>query len=168
MQQLMVWRHAKAVPWTPGCEDFSRQLREVGTRHADNIARWMAEHVEDPTCILCSPSQRTRETLAPLLAAQPALEQVTRFIPQIYHATAGTLETMLDAAFAESDRVLVVGHNPGLEVLVGDTVHRRHLEEYRRLPTGTLAVIDFASGWANDQGQGRLAHLVRGKSLSVD
>ena len=168
MQQLQVLRHAKAVPWSPDREDFPRKLSAAGIQHARNVAGWIVDQIELPDHILCSPSQRTRETLAPLLSKQPELEAVTHFIPQIYHSDRTTLETLLDAAFSEFDRVMIVGHNPGLEWLVGDVIHPSHYEQFTRLPTGTLAVVNFEKGWAEGQGRGRLLHLVRGKKLSTD
>lgn len=168
MQQLLVLRHAKAVPWSPDREDFPRKLSTAGMRHAENLAGWICTHFDLPDHILCSPSQRTRETLAPLLSMVPQLETVTHFIPQIYHSDSPTLESLLDAAFAEFDRVMIVGHNPGLEWLVKDVIHPTHYEEFSRLPTGTLAVVEFESGWAAGHDRGHLLHLVRGKKLSAD
>lgn len=168
MQQLMILRHAKATPWTPTAEDFPRELNLVGKDHAHRVASWMCENLEPPQSILCSPSQRTRETLAPLLSMAPGLEQVTRFVPQIYHATASTLESLLDSAFAEFDRVLIVGHNPGFETLVGNVIHPKHYDAFQRMATGTLAVVEFDDGWSAGHERGRLRHLIRGKSLSID
>jgi phosphohistidine phosphatase SixA len=168
MQKLYILRHAKAVTWTPGSDDFARKLQPVGHLHAKRVAQWMNDHGEWPDCILCSPSQRTRETLAPLLAMHPGMEAATHFLPQLYHASMRTLQAALDASFAEFNRVLIVGHNPGLEVLTGDVIHQRHRAEYHRLPTGTLAVVEFPSGWDTDQGKGRLGHFIRGKNLSSD
>jgi len=168
MQQLMILRHAKAVPWTPAAEDFPRKLTPAGRQHAHRLARWICDNLELPQTILCSPSQRTRETLAPLLSLAPGLEAVTHFVPQIYNATASTLESLLDSAFAETDRVLIVGHNPGFESLTGDVIHPRHYDEFTRLATGTLAVVEFKHGWSAGHERGRLRHLVRGKNLSGD
>lgn len=168
MQQLLILRHAKAVPWSPRTEDFARPLQAVGTEHAERLADWIRDNLDPPERILCSPSQRTRETLAPLLRMQPELETLTHFVPQMYHADTATLAALLDTAFAESNRVLIVGHNPSFEQLAGDVIHRRYLDGYRRLPTGTLAVVDFDPDWYSGKGRGRLAHFVRGKHLSGD
>jgi phosphohistidine phosphatase SixA len=165
MQSLYVLRHAKAVTWTPSANDFARELQPVGWEHAESVAEWICQHTDLPDCILCSPSQRTRETLIPLLKLQPELEAATHFLPQIYHSSLRTLQAALDTAFAEFDKVLIVGHNPGLEALVADAIHRRHYPEFDRLPTGTLAVIDFTDGWNQDQGKGLLRQLIRGKHL---
>lgn len=166
MQSLYILRHAKAVTWTPLIEDFSRSLQASGRRDAQSVASWMCAHLKLPDCILCSPSHRTRETLAPLLSMRPQLESVTHFLPQLYHSSLPTLQEILDSSFAESVRVLVVGHNPGVEALVSEVVHRRHHAGFDRLATGTLAVINFSGGWHEDRGKGVLEHLIRGKELS--
>jgi len=165
MQSLYILRHAKAVTWTPATEDFSRHLQASGHRDAKDVASWICNNLDLPDCILCSPSHRTRETLAPLLSMQVQLERVTHFLPQLYHSSLQTLQAALHSGFAEADRVLIVGHNPGLEVLAGDVMHHRHHADFSRLPTGTLLVIDFAGGWDQDQGKGLLRQQIRGKEL---
>jgi phosphohistidine phosphatase len=167
-QTLYILRHAKAVTWTPTADDFSRELQPVGLKHARRVARWIIHQDALPDCILCSPSLRTRETLAPLLSIKPQLESVTNFLPQLYHANQRTLQAALDAAFAEATTVLLVGHNPGLEVLVGEVVQHRQLDRFDRLPTGTLVVVEFADGWEKDEGKGALRAVIRGRDLSAD
>jgi len=165
MQQLMILRHAKAVPWRPGIEDFPRALSEAGREHAERVADWICGRRLLPEEILCSPAQRTRETLAPLLSMRPELDSCTGFIPQMYGASLDTLYTLLDSAFAANERVLIVGHNPGLENLAFDVIAPSGRRQLERLPTGTLLVVEFESGWPDDSGRGILAHIVRGKKL---
>lgn len=165
MQQLMILRHAKAVPWRPGVEDFPRSLSERGREHAAKVAHWICDHHPLPDEILCSPSQRTRETLSPLLALRPELESRTNFVPQIYGASIRTISKLLDRAFAERDRVLIVGHNPGFEMLAFEIIAPSERAKLSRLPTGTLLVVDFESGWPQDAGHGRLSQVVRGKKI---
>jgi len=165
MQQLLILRHAKAVPWSPSAEDFPRKLTGAGREHAQKVATWLSQNLEPPEVILCSPSQRTRETLAPILALQPQLEAVVHFQPQLYHATSSTIETLLDAAFARANRVLIVGHNPGFESLAADVIRAHHRGALMQLPTGTLVVVDFTEGWSSGHHRGILRHVIRGKEL---
>ena len=165
MQTLMILRHAKAVPWYPGVDDFGRPLSDVGTRHAQKVADWMCKKLESPQSILCSPSQRTRETLSPLLTLNSSLESVTRFEAEIYGASSSRLNSILDYEFASVDRILMVGHNPGFEMLVFDVIAPSEYEKIRRLATGTLVVVEFESGWETGAGKGILRHKVRGKKL---
>ena len=165
MQTLMILRHAKAEPWSLAVEDFTRPLSAAGRKHADKVAQWMDETIAPPAEILCSPSQRTRETLAPLLRLRPELEAGSHFVPQLYGASQDTLSRLLDAAFAGCDRVLIVGHNPGFERLAHDVLARSEASKIKRLPTGTLLVVEFESDWSADAGRGLLKYRVRGKKL---
>ncbi len=165
LQNLMILRHSKAVPWYPGVDDFHRPLSDIGTEHARMIANWMCKQLEAPDSILCSPSQRTRETLSPLLSRNPGLESVTRFEPGIYGASTNALHSLLDFEFTEADRVLIVGHNPSFEMLVFDVIAQSEYDKIRRLATGTLVVVDFESGWGTGSGKGILRHKIRGKKL---
>lgn len=165
MQTLMIYRHAKAVPWGSTPDDFSRPLNDAGLAHARAVAVWMRDNLELPEMVLCSPSQRTRETLAPAIEVAAELEQRTRFLPQLYGASVRTLINVLDHAFAECDSTMVVGHNPGLEQLLFETTHHTEQEKISRLATGTLVVVLFDPDWAESQGQGKIAIRVRGKTL---
>ena len=165
MQTLMILRHAKAVPWGSTPDDFSRELNDDGLAHAAAVADWLHENIELPQLVLCSPAQRTRETLAPIIARSRALEQRTHFLPQLYGASVRTLVNVLDHAFAEADSVIVVGHNPGLEGLLFDSISATQRAGIQRLATGTLAVIGLDPDWAEAQGRGKILHKVRGKAL---
>jgi len=165
MQRLMILRHAKAVPWQPDVEDFPRTLTDAGRKHAARITDWICAQPLLPDEILCSPAQRTRETLAPLLALRPELETRTSFVPQLYGASVRTLTALIDRALAECDCVLIVGHNPGFERLAFDVVGASERRKFDRLPTGTLLVVEFEQGWPEDSDRGRLAHVVHGKEL---
>ena len=118
-----------------------------------------------PQSILCSPSQRTRETLAPLLSIHSELDALVSFVPQIYGASTSTLTTLLDHAFTESDRLMIIGHNPGFERLLFDVIASSEFDKIRRMGTGTLAVVEFKEGWPVGAGSGVLKHVVRGKHL---
>ncbi len=165
MQRLMILRHAKAEPWYPGVDDFHRPLSDIGAEHARKVAVWISEHLDAPDRILCSPARRTRETLSPLLLLNPALESVTHFEQAIYGASTRALHSFLDFGFAEADRILMVGHNPGSERLVFDAIARSEYDKITRLATGTLVVVDFESGWETGSGKGILRHKIRGKKL---
>ncbi len=165
MQRLMILRHAKAEPWYPGVDDFHRPLSDIGTEHARKVAAWISEHLDAPDSILCSPARRTRETLSPLLLENPGLQSLTRFEQGIYGASTRTLHSFLDVGFTEADRILMVGHNPGFEMLVFDAIARSEYNKITRLATGTLVVLDFESGWETGFGKGILRHKIRGKKL---
>lgn len=146
-QQLIVLRHAEPVGWADGIADIDRPLSANGRAHAGRIASFLSGLDRLPQCILCSVAVRTRQTLEPTLEANPGLTAVTRFRRDIYNASFSTLVRLLDAAFAEFRRVMIVGHNPGMASLVSELARRPGGASWRGFPAGTLAFLEMEDGW---------------------
>ena len=139
MHDLLVLRHAQAEPVAPDGNDFARPLSPHGRDQARITGTWLATHVPRPDSILCSPALRTRMTTELMLEAlAPAVPPVT-FVDGIYEATPGWLMALLDR-HAETDCVLLVGHNPGLEHLVALLCEGRS-PDFRGMPAAALAHI---------------------------
>jgi len=139
MRELILLRHAHAEPATPGQADLDRPLSPVGLAEAEAAGKWMKENNLLPDCVLCSPSRRTRETLEAVLAAIGYVEK--RLEDRIYEATPGTLAALVDER-RDLDRVLIVGHNPGLERLVA-LMTKGTSSDYRGMPPAAVAVLGF-------------------------
>ncbi|PTT60654.1 histidine phosphatase family protein, partial [Stenotrophomonas sp. HMWF003] len=90
-----------------------------------------------PDCVLCSPARRTRETLEAVLGITGFVEK--RLEDAVYDATPGTLMGLIEAR-GDVDRLLVVGHNPGLEQLVA-LLSEGTSSDYRGMPPGGIAVL---------------------------
>ena len=56
-RQLLLLRHAKAVPGKAGMADFDRHLAERGQKAAKLMGRYLAEHDLVPDLVLCSPAR---------------------------------------------------------------------------------------------------------------
>ncbi|WP_127563242.1 SixA phosphatase family protein [Stenotrophomonas indicatrix] len=140
MRELILLRHAHAEPATTGQADLDRPLSPVGLAEAEAAGKWLKENNLLPDCVLCSPSRRTRETLESVMAAIGYVEK--RLEDRIYEATPGTLAALVDER-RDLDRVLIVGHNPGLEQLVALMTDGTS-SDYRGMPPGGVAVLGFA------------------------
>ncbi|CAH0183571.1 SixA phosphatase family protein [Stenotrophomonas lactitubi] len=140
MRELILLRHAHAEPVTTGQADLDRPLSPVGLAEAEAAGKWLKENNLLPDCVLCSPSRRTRETLEAVMAAIGYVEK--RLEDRIYEATPGTLAALVDER-RDLDRVLIVGHNPGLEQLVALMTDGTS-SDYRGMPPGGVAVLGFA------------------------
>ncbi|QZN79371.1 histidine phosphatase family protein [Stenotrophomonas sp. DR822] len=140
MRELILLRHAHAEPATSGQADLDRPLSPVGLAEAEAAGKWLKENNLLPDCVLCSPSRRTRETLEAVMAAIGYVEK--RLEDRIYEATPGTLAALVDER-RDLDRVLIVGHNPGLEQLVALMTDGTS-SDYRGMPPGGVAVLGFA------------------------
>ncbi|TFZ47908.1 histidine phosphatase family protein [Stenotrophomonas maltophilia] len=139
MRELILLRHAHAEPAVSGQADLDRPLSPVGLAEAEAAGKWLKENNLLPDCVLCSPSRRTRETLEGVMAAIGYVEK--RLEDRIYEATPGTLAMLVDER-RDLDRVLVVGHNPGLEQLVALMTDGTS-SDYRGMPPGGVAVLGF-------------------------
>jgi phosphohistidine phosphatase SixA len=137
MRELILLRHAHAEPPAPGQSDLDRPLSAEGNAEAEAAGRWLGEHRLVPDLVLCSPARRTRETLESVLGQVGYVDQ--RLEDDIYEASPGTLAALVDR-HQSVERLLVVGHNPGLERLVA-LMHRGQSGDYRGMPPGGVAVL---------------------------
>ena len=154
MKELILLRHAHAEPTVPDGIDLDRPLSPEGLAEAESAGRWLKEQALVPDRVLCSPSRRTRETLEAVLGVIGYVDQ--RLDDGIYDATPGTLIGLADA-HRECDRVLLVGHNPGMERLAA-LRHSGQSGEYRGMPPGSVAVLAFNDDDAPlEPGSARLA-----------
>ena len=152
MRDLILLRHAHADAAGAGQPDLDRPLSATGREEARAAGDWLREHGLLPDRVLCSPSARTRETLASLgdIGGAPATLE-----PAIYEASPGTLAALVDAQ-RDAERLLLVGHNPGLERLVA-LMHSGQSGDYRGMPTASVAVLSLPMAAAIEPGIARLA-----------
>ena len=154
MKELILLRHAHAVGQGRLGVDLDRPLSPEGLAEAESAGAWLKEQGLVPDRVLCSPARRTRETLEAVLGVIGYVDQ--RLEDGIYDATPGTLIGLADA-HRECDRVLLVGHNPGLERLAA-LLHSGQSGEYRGMPPGSVAVLAFNDDDAPlEPGNARLA-----------
>lgn len=117
MKELFIWRHAKSAWEDLGIEDFERPLNKRGLRTAPKVAQWFVETYGSPDLILCSPAERAVGTLhigeeAGITAGHTVL------VDQLYLAAMADLLQLLGGVTPEIERVMLIGHNPGLQQLV--------------------------------------------------
>lgn len=153
MRELILLRHAHAEPARSGQADLDRPLSPEGLAEAESAGRWLVENDLVPDCALCSPARRTRETLEAVLAEVGYVEQ--RLEDSIYEATSGTLAALADK-HRDTGRLLLVGHNPGLEHLAA-LMHSGQSGDYRGMPPGSIAVLRFPDDASIEPGTATLS-----------
>ena len=104
---LILWRHAEAVPEREGLDDLDRPLTPKGERQAQRMAEWLNHRLAHSTRILVSPAVRTQQTAK-------ALDRSFKTVKAIAPNASAT--TVLSAARwpESSEPVLIVGHQPTL------------------------------------------------------
>lgn len=159
MLTLYIFRHARAVH-DPAFADFDRPLTHGGVREAAEMGKLMADRDYRPARIICSSSQRTRETLAGALGGL-GHEHRIEMTRRLYDAGD---DRLLDILHEQEDApsLMLIGHNPGLEQLArglggsGDGVALGRLHD--AFKPASLAVIAFdTESWSDIRlGNGRL------------
>ena len=143
MKTLYLLRHFKSSWKDSSLEDFDRPLAKRGRRAAEAMAGYVARNGIGPAQILCSPSQRTRETLERMQESFGGAVP-TRFEKGIYLADASTLLSRL-RRLGDIASVMIIGHNPGMEdlalALIGSGEETARTRLASKFPTGALAVL---------------------------
>lgn len=117
MHRLILMRHAEAERAHPG-GDRERPLSPRGRDEATRMGRALARRGLRPDLALVSPAARTRQTWDLLQDAFGDVE--VRIEPDLYNAPAEMLRALIDEAAEDAGCLLILAHNPGVPVLVGD------------------------------------------------
>lgn len=170
MSRLLLLRHAKSSWADPGMPDRDRALAPRGRRAAERMAAVIATRPDlSPDRILCSPTRRTRETLAPLLAdiGDPSRALI---VDELYEP-AGDYRDAIATHGGSARHLLVIGHNPAIQAtalsLIGSADDKTVHKIAAKFPTATLVAIDFETRtWGEIRPKsGRLAAFIRPRDL---
>ncbi len=118
--ELLLLRHGHSAVSPPVWDDrgdFGRQLSERGERQAKQVGEWIRSHHLSPDAVVCSSAVRTTSTAKMVCAAAGLDESMIHFENSIYEAELHHLSEALCHARPRTQRLLLVGHNPGLEML---------------------------------------------------
>lgn len=154
MRELILVRHAHADAAAPGQDDRDRALSPIGRDEAAAAGEWLRAHGLQPDRVLCSPAVRARQTLEGLgdLGGAPVQEEAA-----IYEASPGALAALADAN-RDAGRLMLVGHNPGMEQLAA-LMHSGQTGDYRGMPPGGVAVMHLPVDAAVEPGIATLIHF---------
>lgn len=140
-KRLILMRHGKSSWKQNDVSDHDRELNGRGRRSADAIGGWMAERGYLPDEVLCSSSERTRETWARAAERMEGAPKAT-VLPALYLATPQTLFDVL--AGAQGECVAMLAHNPGIAAFAGMLMAELPTHSgFERFPTLATLVADF-------------------------
>lgn len=137
MKTLFLLRHAKSS-WKDGdLSDHDRPLNKRGKSDAPRMGELMVKEELHPDLIISSSAKRTRKTTE-LLVEKAGFDPEIMYERDLYAAWPDAYIETLNVLPDQYERVMVVGHNPGLEELLEILT-----DEFERMPTATLAVISL-------------------------
>jgi len=121
MLTLTLFRHAKSSWNSAASDDHSRPLNKRGLRDAPIMAQELLKRGVAPDRCLISSATRTRETVAACIDVGWINAASVAYYDELYLASADTLMSVVQTDFITQSvppqHVLVMAHNPGLEVL---------------------------------------------------
>lgn len=169
-KELLLFRHAKAEPAGGDLDDIDRPLAERGVKDAQRMAKLLAARGWIPQFALVSPAARTTETWK--LASDGMTPAPTVRSPEgLYLASSSRILSEIAKTPETVERLVVVGHNPGIGELARILSGQRSNAEARKLvdekyPTGTLARFTFTGPWKDlAAGGSALTDFIRPKDL---
>ena len=116
-RELLLFRHGKS-DWNTGVDDFCRPLKDRGKRGAQRIGVWLAQRRIVPDHIVTSPAQRALVSAQKACKAMGNGDKGMQRDKRIYAAGIDELLEVLGDCPDSAGRVMLVGHNPGLEELL--------------------------------------------------
>jgi phosphohistidine phosphatase len=137
MKTLLILRHAKSSWKFPDLSDHDRPLNRRGKRDAPRMGKALKERELVPDLVISSTATRAKDTASAVAKHSGYKGKRIRF-ESLYAAEPGAYLAVLRELTDNYQRVLIVGHNPGVEELIELLTGEIHI-----VPTCTLAQIEF-------------------------
>jgi phosphohistidine phosphatase len=143
--QLLIMRHAKS-DW--GAEykiDFDRPLSKRGVKNADAMGGWLLGKRLVPDRVISSPATRAKQTVNLVLKRLGQEKESIIWDERIYEAGLGDLLNVVESHCKGANRILLVGHNPGLDRLVMYLAENQPpiTASGKLMTTAAIAVFDY-------------------------
>lgn len=167
-RQLLIMRHAKSAWDTDARTDFERPLAKRGKKDAPRVGRWLRQRGLVPDLVVSSPARRAKQTALEVCKELGLAKARVKWELSIYEGDTDGLLNVLESCPADASTVLLVGHNPGLEMLItylcGCDIAMS--ADSKLMPTAAVAQLEMPKDWGRLQSEtARLVSIVRPRSL---
>ena len=162
MKTLLLMRHAKSSWKHPDLPDQDRPLNKRGEKDAPHMGKFIRDKELIPQLILASPAKRVSQTVDGMVGKMDFKGKV-EYVDSLYLAEPSAYLTTLHEIPDKFERVMIVGHNPGLEGLL--QILSGQVES---LPTASIAHLVLPiEHWAdlNESTHGELVERVKPREL---
>jgi phosphohistidine phosphatase len=162
MKTILILRHAKSSWKHPELSDHDRPLNKRGLREAPQMGKVMKKEGLLPDMVLSSTARRARDT-AQIVAEMCSYAGEIRLIPDLYRADVEDILGFLQNLDDSISIVMVVGHNPDLEMLLSTLTG-----EEEALPPAALVQVELPiQSWKalDPEKMGKLVNLWKPSEL---
>ncbi|MEC7851297.1 MAG: histidine phosphatase family protein [Bacteroidota bacterium] len=142
MKKLIIVRHCKSSWSDMRLSDFDRPLNNRGMNDGDLMSGKLLENLSSVDLLLSSSSNRT------VLTSKFFIDKINinkiKYEDELYHADYKTIINKLKKVDNIINKLMVIGHNPGLTYLVN---YFSNIRLYN-LPTTGIVIFDlFIDNW---------------------
>lgn len=137
MKSVLILRHAKSSWKHPDIDDHDRPLNKRGKHDAPIMGELLKNKHLVPDLIISSTANRAHST-AKDVAKSSGYKGKIRLEHSLYAAEPAAYINVLHHLSNNYTRVLMIGHNPGIEELVGMITGEEHI-----MPTCSLVHIQY-------------------------
>ena len=166
-KQLLIMRHAKSSWKEIGQTDFERGLNNRGRRVAPQMGQYLVDQGAVPDKIISSSASRAALTTELVAEAAGVADADVQYVKYLYHAPADEYLEALERFDGENVlRLMMVGHNPGLEELI-----YRLAKAHEPMPTAAIARFDLGDkDWISIRKpfKAKLLSVWRPKEVGID
>lgn len=172
LRELILMRHGKSSWDDPSLDDFDRPLAPRGRKAASRMGAEIAARGWLPDHAVVSAALRTRQTWRRVAAELDGAAPRPQYDEALYMASADRMLAVVRAVPAKTSRLMLVGHNPGMEELArglaGPGSDAEALAAMRaKFPTAALARFELPAGWAGaGPAAARLTHFLRPRAVA--
>lgn len=169
-RELLVLRHGKSSWDSDARSDLERPLAGRGKRDAPRIGGWMVSNGLIPDLIISSTAKRARQTSRRVAQAVGVSPDEVVSDERIYYGGTRDLLKILAECHGGIRRLMIVGHNPTLESLVGflGGPATQAFQAEKFFPTCALAWFRMPEDWSRlAAGAGNLVDLIRPRTLEA-
>lgn len=167
-RELWLLRHGKSLQ-TLEMDDFDRPLKKRGELAALRIGQWLKQEQLIPDYMVSSPANRAISTATGVYKAMLLSEPNIVNDKRLYMQGINPIKTLLAEIPAQSSRVLLVGHNPDFEELIGFLIGSQNLPLVDKLlPTAAMARLTMPDDWSQLSTEcARLLSITYAKTLTL-
>lgn len=160
----MLLRHAKSDWKDDNLPDIKRPLSDKGKKNAAKLGKWLNQNKLTPDLILVSPALRAQQTLKRICNECSATSII---VESLYLADCLQLQKVLAEA-PQAERVMLIGHNPGLEELFNMLICKEGASDVQLFPTCAMAHLIMPNDWKHiEAGDGKLQQFITPKDIKA-